>query len=189
VTRSGRFVLLLVLLIAYGAFFGRWLASGGAVRLDPVGPQARQIEQAIAESRYADAQRIAGELRGQYGSEPLLAYWFAIIHHGLDQPQDEVEWWERFISLGGAPAEACPQIADARARLGDFAEAIGAYERCAALDAAEPERLVDLGDAYRRAGRDAEARAAFERAATLDPGNPVIRHRIEQLPPRRAETR
>jgi tetratricopeptide (TPR) repeat protein len=182
-----RLVLLLALLVVYGAYFGQRVLPEGPGRLDPVGPQARQIERAIAESRFAEARRIAEELRGKYASEPLLAYWFALIYHGLDRPQDETEWWETFIALGGAAAEACPQLADANARLGDSGKALNAYERCASFDPAEPERLIDLGDAYQQAGQLGDALGAFQRAATLDPGNLVIGRRIERLAPVRPE--
>jgi len=181
-----RFALLVALLVVYGAFFGQWIVSGGPERLDPVGPHARQIELAIAEGRFTDALPIAREL-GDYRREPLLAYWLAIIYRGLNRPGDEAEAWERFIELGRNQAEACPQLAQAYARLGDSAKVLPAYERCASFDPTEPERLIDLGDAYQQAGQPREALGAFQRAATLDPANLVIGRRIERLAPVRPE--
>ncbi len=97
-TLRNRLALLLVLLAAYGAFFSRHFLSGGPARLDPVGPEARQIERAIAERRYDDAKQLADGVNLRFGSphDPLLDYWFALIAHGRQQPREEAEAWERF---------------------------------------------------------------------------------------------
>ena len=184
-TTRNRLPLLIVLLAAYGVFFGRHIVSGGAVRFDPVGPEARQIEQAIAERRFDEAKQLATQLSGRYGSagDHLVDYWFALIAHGLQQPRDEAAAWERFIGPGAGPAgaEACPAMADAYARFEASPKIVAAYARCAALDSGNPERLIDLSDAYARAGWTADALDALHKAAALDPENPVIGRRTQQL--------
>jgi tetratricopeptide (TPR) repeat protein len=175
-----RVAVLVVLLVAYAAFLERRLVSEGPARIDPVGPRAREVEQAIGTGRFADALPVALEL-GSSSREPLVAYWLALIYHGLGRPADEIESWERFIDRGGAPADACPGLADAAARLGDAARALSTYERCVSLDPQEPERLIDLGDALERADRPREALDAFQRALALDSRNPVVDHRIERV--------
>ena len=98
-----RLALLLVLLGAYGAFFGRHFVRGGAAGLDPVGPEARQIERAIAERRYDEAKQLADGVSLRFGSphDPLLDYWVALIAHGRRQPREEAEAWERFNGSSG----------------------------------------------------------------------------------------
>ena len=185
--RSGvsRLALLSVLLVAYGVFFGRNFVSGGAARLDPLGPEARQIERAIAERRFDDAKQLATSLSRRFGSpgDSLLDYWFALIANGRRQPREEAEAWERFIGpgMGAGGAEACPAMADAYAQFEEPPKVVAAYARCAARDPNNPERLIDLGDAYARAGWMADALKTFQKAAALDQDDPVIDRRIQQL--------
>ena len=101
-----RAVLFAVLLSAYGAFVGRQCAPERSTRMDVVGPRAREVERAIASGRFSAALPMALELRGTYPDEPLVELWLAAIYRGLDRPGDEAASWERFISLGSAPAEA-----------------------------------------------------------------------------------
>lgn len=176
-----RLALLVVLAVAYGAFLEGRLALAGSSGLDPVSPAARQVEQAIAAERFNDALPIALELEASYPGEPLSAYWLALIYEGLGRSADEAAAWERFITLGGAPEEACPGLAEAHARAGGADAALGAYQRCARLDARDPERLVDLGEALERARKPADALDAYRRAASLDSKHPVIARRIERL--------
>jgi tetratricopeptide (TPR) repeat protein len=178
-----RVALLLVLLGLYAAFLERRLSPAGAVGLDPVSPRAREVEHAIAAERHADALPLALELEASYPREPLVAYWLALIYQGLGRGADEVAAWERFITLGAAPEEACPGLADARARHAgvDAEQGLRAYERCAELDPRDPERLIDLGDALDRARRRSDALDAYRRAAGLDPTHPVVRRRIDRV--------
>lgn len=174
-----RTALYLALLASYAAFFGRGMLSEGPQRLDPVGPQARKIEQAIAEGRFADAEPLAHETRRFTftADRRLTYYWLALIYRGLKRPDVEAQMWENFQWS----AETCPAAADAQARLGDPAHAIAGYARCASLDRDDPERLVDLAEAYERAGRSPEALETYRKAATLDPRNPTIARRVARL--------
>ena len=172
-----RTALYLALLAGYAAFFGRGMLSEGPERLDPVGPQAHKIEEAIAEGRFADAAPLANEARRFTADRLLTTYWLALINRGLNRPEAEAQWWENFTWS----AETCPEAADAQARVGDAAHAVGAYARCASLDRDNPERLIDLAEAYKRAGRSAEALDTYRKAATLDPRNPTIAHRVARL--------
>jgi Flp pilus assembly protein TadD len=176
-----RVVLLIVLLVAYAAVFGRRLAPVGPAPLDVVSPQAREIERALTNRRFADVLPLALELQTAHPAEPLTAYWLALAYRGLDRPADEAAAWERFVVLGSAPAEACPDMAEAYARLGSEEQALAAYARCADLDPRDPERLLDLGHALEQAGKPADALTVYRTAATLDPGHPVIARRIDRL--------
>jgi len=172
-----RSALYLVLLAAYAAFLGRGMLSQGPARLDPVGPQARKVEQAIAEGRFADAEPLANQARRFNADRLLTSYWLALINRGLNRSRAEALSWENF----GSSPEVCPALAEAQARLGDAAQAIGAFARCASLDRDDPERLIDLAEAYERAGRTPDALDAYRKAASLDPRNPVIARRITRL--------
>lgn len=176
-----RVALLIVLLGAYGVFLERRLSPAGAIGLDALSPRARQVEQAIAAERFADALPIALELEAFYPREPLAAYWLALTYQGLGRSADEAAAWERFIALGAAPEEACPGLADAYARNGDGGGGLRAYERCAQLDPRDPERLLDLGDALERAQRPADALAVYRLAAGVDPRHPVIARRADRV--------
>lgn len=176
-----RVLLLVVLLGAYGVFLERRLSPEGPAGLDVVSPRARQVEHAIAAGRFADALPIALELEASYSGEPLVVYWLALTYHGLGRFADETAAWERFITLGAAPEEACPELANAYALTGDDDGGVRAYARCAGLDPRDPERLLDLGDALDRARRPAEALEAYRRAASLDPKHPVIARRIDRV--------
>ena len=105
----------------------------------------------------------------------------ALTYQGLGRFADEAVAWERFITLGAAPEEACPGLADAYPRNGDGDGELRAYERCADLDPRDPERLLDLGDALERARRPSDALEVYRRAAGLDPRHPVIARRIDRV--------
>ena len=182
-----RVVLFLVLLTAYGVFFEHRFVPAGGARMDALSPRAREVELAIVENRFADALPIALELEAGYPGEPLTALWLAAIYRGLDRPNDEVRAWERFIALGSQPAEACPELAEARARVDGAA--LPAFERCAELDSRDPERLIDLGRAYEHAGRPDRALNAYRRAADLDPRHPLVSQSVERLSRPAAGTR
>jgi tetratricopeptide (TPR) repeat protein len=174
---------LATLLAAYVAVGLRGYAKevADAGRFDPFLPLARAVEWRIGERRFAEALPIARRLRQIYPAEPLVAYWLARIHHGLEAPQAEAAAWEDYIRLSAAPEEACPSLPEAYARLGRAAESLAAYERCARLSAEDGEdsdRLLDLAEAYGRAGQAADARRTLERAHSLDPDNPLIRERL-----------
>jgi tetratricopeptide (TPR) repeat protein len=178
--------LLLTLLAVFVGVIVRLAGGSGVDRsLDALAPQSRSVERAIGERRFADALPVALELQRAYEDESLIAYWLATIYHGLDRPRDEVAAWERYIRLSSAPAEACPNIADALERLGERARALEQYQRCVGYDPREPDLLVDLGDAWEREQKVAQALATYRSAALLDPHNPALARRIDQLSRRR----
>jgi tetratricopeptide (TPR) repeat protein len=172
-----RALLLAALLAIYGAFAFRGAVRGIVQRgaFDPLLPFGRTVELAIGEKRFAEALPAALELQQAYPSEPLVTYWLAQIHHGLEHPAAEAEMWERYMALSSAPAEACPALPLAYGRLRRMDQAVSAFERCARLAPDDAELLIDLGKAYLDAGRREPARAAFERAAALDPDHPLLR--------------
>ena len=174
---------LVFLLGAYAAVALRGSLAGMAdrTRFDPFLPLARAVELRIGERRFAEALPIARGLRQTYPREPLVAYWLARIHHGLDAPRAEVEAWENYVRLSPAPEEACPALPQAYARLGLAEESLAAYRRCVEFSPDDVDRLSDLGEAYARAGRKMEARAAFEHACRLDPENPAFADRVAAL--------
>jgi Flp pilus assembly protein TadD len=175
-----RTVLFLALAGSYGLFLQRGSASDAVARLDVVGPPAREIEAAIAETRFADALPLVLELRVRHPHEPVIALWLAAVYKGLGRPAEEAEAWERFIASGLQGAEGCPELAEAYARVG-AEPGLRAYQRCVQLDPEDAERQVDLGRALERAGRTAEAQAAYRRAAALDPHHPLAVDRLERV--------
>jgi len=177
-----KLVLAAVLLSSYGvAFVERHGLGTAAHHLDPLQPEAREVERAIANSRFADALRIATDLEKTYPQEPLVAYWLAAIYHGMDSPRDEAQAWERYMQSSSMPDEACPRIGQLYEDLGDRARALNEYERCAALDPRRPDRLVDLAEAAERFGDVARARNAFGRAAELDPTDVSVAEHLRRL--------
>lgn len=178
-----RTALLLVLLVAYGGMFGRRLITGSGEAFDPVAPQAREIERALADKQYERALPLANELRTLHPDEPLVELWLALTYHGLHRFADEARAWERFIEIGSAPEEACPWMALANelANPGKPEIVIEALERCTTMDRRDPERLADLGIALALAGKTEEALAVYRRAAEMDPRHPVIARQVERL--------
>jgi tetratricopeptide (TPR) repeat protein len=170
-----RTALLVVLLLIYAAFAFRGVVRGVLNRgaFDPLQPLGRTVEQRIAERRYAEALPVAMELQQAYPKEPLVAFWIAQVHHGLNHPSAEADAWERYMALSPAPAEACPSLPLAYVQMHRPEKALSSYERCAELAPDDVDVLIDVGKAYAEAGRRDRARAAFERAAILDPDHPL----------------
>lgn len=177
-----RTLLLITLLCAYSAFAFRGVARNVLQRgaFDPFLPLARVVEQRIGDSRFAEALPVALELQHAYPTEPLVAYWLARIHHGLNDSAAEAQAWERYVVLSPAPADACPAWPEAYARL-HRTEVVSTYERCAGFAPEDADLLLDLGDTYAAEGRRDDARAAFERAARLEPDNPLPNRRLAAL--------
>ena len=178
---SVRRTLLLVLLLAlYLASDVRSLVGGFVSRgtFDPFLPAARAIEQRIADGRFTEALPLAIDLDRAYPGEPQIAWWFARVHHGLQDPAREAAAWERYVESSPAPGDACPAWPEAFAHAGKPAESLHAYERCAAFDESDVQRLIDLGDAYTAANRARDAFAQYERAARIDPGDPGLVSRL-----------
>jgi hypothetical protein len=98
-----------VLVAAYAVvLFGADRA--GPARLDPVGPAARQIELALADGRFADALPMALDVQRAHMSEPLVAYWLALIYRGLGRPDDEALAWDAFAATAGDSQAICAII-------------------------------------------------------------------------------
>ena len=177
-----RTALLVLLLAAYAGLFGHRLVTSTGDELDPVGPQAREIERALADKQYERAIPLAKELQTLHPEEPLVQLWLAEAYRGLHRFPDEANAWERFIEIGSAPEEACPWIAYAynggpdQVRLN-----LEAFERCARLDPRDPERLQGLAAALDHPGKLREALAVYQRAAEMDPRNPAIAKQVERL--------
>jgi tetratricopeptide (TPR) repeat protein len=178
-----RALLLTALLCAYGAFAFRGIARGALQRgaFDPLLPLARAVEQRIGDTRFAEALPVALELQHAYPTEPLVAYWLARIHHGLNNSAAEAEAWEQYVALSPAPSDACPAWPQAYTRLHRAEQAVSTYERCVRLAPEDANLLMDLGDAYAAGGRRDDSRAAFERAARLEPDNPLPGRRLAVL--------
>jgi hypothetical protein len=119
-----RTLLFVALAALYATAFQRVYAPRDASGLDPVGPKARQIESAIESRAFADALPLAREMQTAYPQEPLVDYWLAVIYRGLDRTADEVTAWNAFSTHGGAPREACPDVAEAQERLGQHQQAL-----------------------------------------------------------------
>ena len=173
-----------MLLCAYGALAFRGVARDALRRgaFDPLLPLGRAVEERIGERRFAEALPVALELQHAYPAEPQVVFWLARIHHGLHSSSEEAEAWERYVAISPSPAEACPAMPEAYARLGQMARALSSYERCARFAPDDVDRAMDVGEAYARDGRGADARAVFERAVRLDPDNPLPRGRLAALP-------
>jgi len=172
-----RTVLFIALLVAYAAAFGQLptVRANGGPRFDPLDRRPHAIEQLIVAGRFDEALQPATDLQRSFRAEPLLAYWLATIHHGLNQWQQEATAWEEYLRLSPTPADACPALPEAYMRLGWADHALVSYERCATFDPRDPESLIDLGRAYERAGRLEEAGAQYRRAADLEPNHPAAR--------------
>jgi tetratricopeptide (TPR) repeat protein len=175
-----RTALLVLLLVAYAGMFGRRLVTS-TTEMDPVGPQAREIERALADKQYERALPLAKELQSLHPHEPLIELWMTLIYEGLHRGDEEKKAWERFIEFGSAPEEACPGMAFARSPADQTPPDFEAFERCARLDPRDPQRLIDFADALRGSGKPDEALAVYRRAADMDPRNPLIVQRIERL--------
>jgi tetratricopeptide (TPR) repeat protein len=160
------------LLVIYMAAF----TSEGtrAVTMDPMDPRPRAVEAAVAERRFAEAVPAVVELQQLHPDEPLVAYWAAAIHRGLEQPRAEIAAWERLLALSPESDAACPSLGRAYQRAGDDRAAVAAFERCVALDRGSVERLLDVAEASTRAGDHAGAAEALTRAAALEPA--LARH-------------
>jgi tetratricopeptide (TPR) repeat protein len=174
---------LAVLAAGYGWL---WLSIGQSSLgggFDPLSPSGRHVEHAIESGRFAEALPVAVSLRQSYPNEPLICYWLAEIHHGLNQPDAEAGAWAAFVSMTPARAAACPQWPEAHARAGQAADAIRAYEQCASFAPDDPERLINLADALASSSRLDAARAAYTKAATLDRSDPRPALRLRALPP------
>ena len=166
---------LAILFASYTVVFVRLPTLGAGGRgFDPLDPRGRQVEQAIEETRFADALPVVRELESTYGAEPVVAYWLAEILRGLGQPAEEARAWERVLDLSGEADAACPWMPDAYGKSGDRARALGSYERCAAAAPDDPERWLDLGAAYAAQGRGADAERAYATSRALDPSNPRL---------------
>ena len=170
-----RRLVLAVLVVGYVAVFVRLPSFGqGGRAFEPLGARGREAETAIEEQRFADALPIVRDLAVEHGSDPVIAYWLAEIHHGLGHAADEATAWERALELTASADFACPSLPEAYTRAGDRERALHAYERCASAGAADAERWLDLGEAYDAAGRAADAAAAYEKSRTLDGSNPRL---------------
>ena len=177
-----RTALLVLLLAVYAGLFGHRLVTSTGDELDPVGPQAREIERALADKQYERAIPLAKELQTLHPDEPLVELWLAAAYIGLNRFEDEARAWERFIEIGAAPEEACPRIAYAYSGGPDQIQlSLEAFERCARLDPRDPERLQDFAAALDEAGKLKEALALYQRAAEMDPRNPAIAKQVERL--------
>src|SRR5262245_39872438 len=130
--RSG-FIRGTLLALFLGACVARFVGPrfGGRDAFDPLTPRGRQIEQAIVSGRYAEALPLATALSRAYPQEPQVLYWLAEIHRGLGSSSAEIDAWEQFTKLSGAPEAACPSLPEAYAREGRAQDALHAYERCA----------------------------------------------------------
>jgi len=171
---------LVVLLTAYAAVLGGWGRERAA--FDPLATRPHAIEQLIVAGRFTDALPQASALHERYPREWLPAMWLARAHHGLGHWREEAQAWEAFVRLSPAPADACPALPEAYARLNEPRRAIAAFERCTQFDPSDPGLLSDLAGAYARGGRFDDARAAYGRAAALDSGDPAMARAIAALP-------
>jgi len=169
------------LLLGYVAVLqgSRW--GGADERLDPLAPAAREVEDALAVNRFADALPIALDLQQSFPKDPLVSQWLARIYRGLDRRADEASAWEGFVERSTEPVEACPAIALAYEALADRARALAWYERCIAVAPDDPERLTDLAAAWERAGDRRQALDGYRRAARLDPGDPALVAQVTRL--------
>lgn len=164
---ASRALLWVGLLALYAvALFGVGAGDDGR-RMDPVGARPRAVEAALAEGRFGDALAMATELSRLHPQEPLVLYWTAAAHRGLDQAPEEAAAWERFVALSPASAAVCPALADAYERAGDRESSIRHHQRCVTMDPGSPERLFDLARAWERAGNAPAAASAIERRAAL----------------------
>lgn len=169
-----RQLVLALLALAYAATFVRLPSFGSGTTFDPLEPRGREVERALADGRFQQAQPIVEELRERHPDDLTLLVWAATIAHGLGRPADEVAAWEAFLRGAKRSDEACPALPEAYARLGDGAGQLEALERCAALAPDDPERWGDLAAALAREGRQGEAAAALERVRALDPAHPAL---------------
>ncbi len=108
----------MLLLAVYAAVLGRTAAArlvraGG---FDPLAPQAAAVETLVVAKRFAQALPLAVQLQQAYPREPLVAYWLARIHHGLNRPAEEADAWEAYVRLSSEPLDACPAWPDAYRR-------------------------------------------------------------------------
>jgi tetratricopeptide (TPR) repeat protein len=163
------------------AFEGLPGQGGDAERIEPLHSQARAVEQAIAERRFAEALPIAAELESAYPRDAIAPFWLAAIYRGLERPADEAAAWERFVSLSATRDVACPALPHAYSRAGNEHDALRALVRCAEFDPQEPERTIDLALGLERAGRIDEALAAWRRASEQDPHNRAVPEHIARL--------
>ncbi len=166
---------LLGLALAYGLTLARTARSTDAVgRADPLSPQGRAVERAMAEGRLSEALALAQELRRAFPRDPFVLYLLATIHGSLGQHDAEAATWDAYLEMSDAPGEACPAVGLAYERVGDLARALERFRRCASFEPDEPDRMADLADAYHRRGDLEAARDAYRRAAALDPRNPHV---------------
>jgi tetratricopeptide (TPR) repeat protein len=154
----------------------RW--PGGAARLDPLSPMAREVERALVAGRPEDALPIALDLRTAFPRDPLVPYWLGRVYRALERPDAEAAAWEDFARLSSELDEACPAAPEAYEALGDADRALAWYERCAASRPEDPERLIDLAEAWERRGDPVRALEGYRRAAALDPSSPAAVRRI-----------
>jgi len=94
-----RTALLLLLLAGYGGAVARHHVTS-ATELDPVSPQAREIERALAEEQYEHALPLVRELQALHPNDPLVELWLALIYGGLHRFDDEAAAWQRVIDAG-----------------------------------------------------------------------------------------
>lgn len=172
---SLRTIVLVALAAAYGLTFARTAQpEDGSKRADPLSPQGRAIERALAEGRPDEALSLAQDVRRAFPGDPFLSYLLATIYKALDQPAHEAEAWEEYIRTSTTPADACPFVAQAYDRLGERERALERFRLCVALQPDDPDRRVDLAEAYERAGKTDLANAAYREAAPLDLNNPLL---------------
>jgi tetratricopeptide (TPR) repeat protein len=178
----GRGAVLAVLLGAYaGVFAAPHVLAPRTAAFDALTAHGRQIEAAIADTRFAEALPVALDLRQAYRSDPQILYWLGEIYHGLNRPREEAGAWEAYLLVSSAPWAACPAVAEVYERLGESARALAAYERCVAFDPDDPERLIDLAAALERRHEPAKALEVYRRADRLDTLDPRLTHRIQAL--------
>jgi tetratricopeptide (TPR) repeat protein len=152
--------------------------SGSNPAFDAMAPRPRALELAIGETKFEQALPIAIELGRMYPEIPLVAYWTALVHRGLERHAEEAAAWEAYLTRSSVPEAACPAIAEAYDRAGDRGASLRALERCAQLEPLDAERLLDFGDGLSRAGRADAALAAYRRGLALDPDHPVLALRV-----------
>jgi hypothetical protein len=102
VTRS---LLLVALLGGYAVVGLHLLDRSTSTAFDPLEPRGRHVERAIEQRRFAEALPVALDLQRAYETEPVIAYWLSEIYRGLGRSHEEVDAWETYLRLGGAPED------------------------------------------------------------------------------------
>jgi tetratricopeptide (TPR) repeat protein len=143
-----------------------------ADRPEPSRADLTEVYAAVREQRYADAERLAGELQQDHPDDPALLALRGELLLAIDRAPEAVAPLRRAAELAPDRPRVHFQLGTALASTGDAEGALGAFDAELSISK-EPEVLVlsrlNRSLLFQRGGRPADAAQELEAALAIDP--------------------